>query len=116
MVLFTVPPVVRGPKNYRILGIAAMLFTFALIAGDISKVNGYRRLVRKTVAFNPIGTGSIHGQSFVYSGREYLKAGKSYQQIRTMDITTGKSTPLSKSARDHDIPWCTSDGSIYFST
>jgi len=60
------------------------------------------------------GTVSIQGQSFVYGSREYLKAGRSYRQIHMMDIETGKSIQLSKSARDHEIPWCTSDGSVYF--
>jgi Tol biopolymer transport system component len=61
-----------------------------------------------------LGMGSLHSQSFIYSGREYRKVGKSYWQIRFLDIATGKQKQLSISARDHSIPFCTSDGSIFF--
>jgi hypothetical protein len=63
-----------------------------------------------------LGMGSVQCQTFVYSGREYLKVGTSYSQIRLMDLKSGKQAQLSKSSKDHEIPWCTSDGSIFFTT
>jgi Tol biopolymer transport system component len=80
------------------------------------KMLDQNRKLLLTLICLPLGTCFAHGQTFVYSGREYLKTGKSYPQIRMMDIPTGKSAQLSKSARDHAIPWCTSDGSIYFTS
>jgi hypothetical protein len=57
---------------------------------------------------------SIHGQTLVYSGQNYLPQGKSYSEIRLLDLTTGKTVQLSQSARSHGTPWCASDGSILF--
>lgn len=57
---------------------------------------------------------SIHGQTLVYSGQNYLPQGKSYSEIRLLDLATGKTVQLSQSARFHGTPWCASDGSILF--
>jgi hypothetical protein len=75
------------------------------------KLNITSLLVFICLLFGPL---AAHGQVFVYSGREYSKVGRSYSQIRSVDIATGKQTQLSKSMRYHNSPWCASDGSILF--
>lgn len=60
---------------------------------------------------------SIQAQTFVYSGREYQTVGRSYAQLRTMDLSTGVTTQLTTSNRDHERPWCSpDDGACIFFT
>lgn len=59
---------------------------------------------------------SLHAQTFVYSGREYKRVGRSYGQLRTMDLKTGTQTQLTTSDRDHNTPWCSPDGSYILFT
>jgi|GEM_PF-2356677 len=54
-------------------------------------------------------------QTIVYSGRTYLKAGRSWAQIWQVDAQTGQRRQLTITRRDHQSPWCASGGrSILF--
>jgi Tol biopolymer transport system component len=56
-------------------------------------------------------------QTFVYSGREYFKVGRSWAQIREMNLATGQRIQLTDTPRDHWRPWCSPDGrSIFFTS
>src|SRR4051794_23528271 len=57
----------------------------------------------------------LMAQTFVYSGREYLKQGRSWFQIRQMDLVTGRRGQLTSGEHDHFHPWCSPDNhSILF--
>ncbi|MGI9074427.1 MAG: hypothetical protein ACR2JB_24645 [Bryobacteraceae bacterium] len=57
----------------------------------------------------------VAAQMFVYSGREYLKVGRSWSQIREMSLATGRQAQLTATPHDHWRPWCSPDGrSILF--
>lgn len=66
------------------------------------------------LAFFALQSIGAHGQTVVYSGQVYLPEGKSYSEIRLLDLATGKTVQMSHSARFHGTPWCSSDGSILF--
>jgi hypothetical protein len=56
-------------------------------------------------------------QQIVYSGREYLKVGRSWAQIRELNITTNQRRQLTVSQRNHWHPWCAPDGrSVFFTS
>lgn len=56
-------------------------------------------------------------QDIVYSGREYLKVGRSWAQIREINLTTNQRLQLTASPRNHWHPWCAPDGrSVFFSS
>ena len=57
----------------------------------------------------------LPAQTFVYSGREYLSSGRSWSQIREMNVATGRRAQITTAPHDHWRPWCTPDGrSILF--
>ena len=59
----------------------------------------------------------LTAQTFVYSGREYLKVNRSWSQIREMNLATGRRVQLTANPRDHWRPWCAPDGrSILFTS
>lgn len=56
-------------------------------------------------------------QTFVYSGREYLKVGRSWAQIREFNPATNRKTQLTTTPRHHFSPWCAPDGmSVLFTS
>jgi hypothetical protein len=60
---------------------------------------------------------SLQAQTFVYAGREYLKAGRSWTQIREFDLSSGRKVQLTSTPWDHYNPWCAPDGrSILFTS
>ncbi len=68
-----------------------------------------RTLARCTVLVC-LGCLAVWGQQIVYSGREYLKTGRSWFQIREVDSVTGRRIQITTSAKDHQKPWCAPDG------
>jgi hypothetical protein len=52
----------------------------------------------------------LNAQTFVYSGRNYLKSGRSWPQIREADVSTGRTIQLTSTPRPHFLPWCAPDG------
>ena len=60
---------------------------------------------------------SSSAQNLVYSGREYLKVGRSWAQIRELDVATNKRVQVTTSPHNHWHPWCAPDGkSILFTS
>ena len=60
---------------------------------------------------------SSSAQDLVYSGREYLKVGRSWPQIRELNLVTNQRTQLTTSPRGHLRPWCAPDGrSVFFTS
>jgi hypothetical protein len=56
-------------------------------------------------------------QSFVYSGREYLKLGRSWAQVTEFNTVNNRKTQLTTTWRHHFSPWCTPDGkSVLFTS
>ena len=53
---------------------------------------------------------SLGAQNLVYSGREYLKVGRSWAQIRELNVATKQSVQLTTEPRSHWRPWCAPDG------
>ena len=60
---------------------------------------------------------ALSGQDLVYSGREYLKVGRSWPQIRELNLATNQRVQLTTSPRTHLRPWCAPDGrSVFFTS
>jgi Tol biopolymer transport system component len=71
--------------------------------------------IRLSTAFFVLALCST-AQEIVYSGREYLKVGRSWSQIRELNLTTNQRRQLAVSPRDHWHPWCAPDGKSVFFT
>jgi Tol biopolymer transport system component len=52
---------------------------------------------------------ALNAQVFVYSGRQYVKVGRSWTQIWETDLKTGKRVQLTTTPRSHWLPWCAPD-------
>jgi hypothetical protein len=50
MAIVAIMPIVRGPKKYRILGIAAMILALGLMIGDFMRGNGRLKLSKPQIA------------------------------------------------------------------
>ncbi len=60
---------------------------------------------------------SVSAQTIVYTGRHYLKKGRSWPEIREFDLATGRDLQLTATSRTHWSPWCAPDHrSILFLT
>ena len=74
-----------------------------------------RRLRAALLALGIVLSASSVRAQVVYSGRVYTARGHSWHQLRVIQVSDGKTTALTDSARSHHWPRCTLDGRyIYF--